>query len=103
MDPFDFHSPTRIVFGPGSLDRLPDLARDLGFHRTLLVADRGLLATGHVDRAARLLEQGGIAVFPFHDFDANPDSAMIEAGWTGRFNPRRFDAAGALEVYQWAF
>jgi alcohol dehydrogenase class IV len=27
-----------------------------------------------------------------------------EAGaqWTGRFNPRTFDRAGALEMYQWA-
>ena len=23
--------------------------------------------------------------------------------WTGRFNPRPFDASGALEVYQWAY
>ncbi|HEX8352233.1 MAG TPA: iron-containing alcohol dehydrogenase, partial [Pyrinomonadaceae bacterium] len=23
--------------------------------------------------------------------------------WTGRFNPRAFDAAGALEVYEWAY
>ena len=25
------------------------------------------------------------------------------AQWTGRFNPRPFDATGALEIYQWAF
>ena len=24
------------------------------------------------------------------------------AQWTGRFNPRSFDAAGALEIFQWA-
>src|SRR5262249_59123613 len=24
------------------------------------------------------------------------------AQWTGRFNPRPFDAAGAMEIYQWA-
>jgi alcohol dehydrogenase class IV len=23
--------------------------------------------------------------------------------WTGRYNPRPFDAAGALEVYEWAY
>ena len=89
MLPFDFHSPTRVVFGPGSLDRLPELARDLGFRRTLLVADRGLLAAGHVTQASRLFEHAGLAVFPFHDFDTNPDSAMIEAG-------RRF--AAPLEI-----
>ena len=33
-----------------------------------------------------------------------PALAAEAAGqWTGRFNPRALDAAGALEVYQWAF
>jgi alcohol dehydrogenase len=33
-----------------------------------------------VDEATQLLNEVGIATFPFHDFDENPDSAMIEAG-----------------------
>ena len=33
-----------------------------------------------------------------------PALALDAAGqWTGRFNPRAFDAAGALEVYEWAY
>jgi alcohol dehydrogenase len=33
-----------------------------------------------------------------------PALAEDAAGqWTGRFNPRAFDAAGALEVYGWAY
>jgi alcohol dehydrogenase len=33
-----------------------------------------------------------------------PALAADAAGqWTGRFNPRAFDAAGALEVYGWAY
>lgn len=33
-----------------------------------------------------------------------PALAADAAGqWTGRFNPRAFDAAGALEVYEWAY
>jgi alcohol dehydrogenase len=77
---FDFSLRTRLVFGPGSLARLGELARELGFRRTLLVADPGLVATGHVARALRLLEDAGLAVAPFHAFDANPDSAMVAAG-----------------------
>lgn len=68
------------MFGPGSLGRLGTLARELGFRRTLLVADPGLCATDHVARAQRVLEEAGIATFPFHAFDANPDSAMVAAG-----------------------
>lgn len=82
MRPFDFHLRTRVVFGNGSLARLGEIAQELGFRRTLLVADRGIGSTGHVDRAAALLRGARIATFVFSDFDANPDTAMVDAGST---------------------
>jgi alcohol dehydrogenase len=78
--PFDFQPRTRIVFGSGALDRLGELAQELGFRRALLVSDRALLATGLVDRAAALLRAAGLDCFGFHDFDSNPDTRMVEAG-----------------------
>lgn len=80
MVPFDFHLPTRCVFGPGSIDKLGHLARGLGFGRTLLVADPGIVQAGHAGEAQKLLESASIEVFPFHEFAQNPDSAMVEAG-----------------------
>jgi alcohol dehydrogenase len=77
---FDFTPRTRLVFGPGSLARLGELARELGFRRPLLVSDPGLVAAGYVDRARGLLEEAGLTVATFHEFDANPDSAMVAAG-----------------------
>ena len=82
MLPFDFQPRTRIVFGGESVTRLGQLARDLGFRRTVLVADRGLIGAGHVATVLTLLERAGVAVTTFHDFDVNPDSAMVEAGRT---------------------
>ena len=80
MEPFDFQSRTRLVFGEGAFERLGALASELGFRRTLLVADRGILACGYVNRATSLLEDSGIAVLAFHDFNSNPNTTMIEAG-----------------------
>jgi alcohol dehydrogenase len=80
MRPFDFHLRTRLVFGEGSLARVGELARELGFTRTLLVADRGVTAAGYVERAATSLAGAGIVPSFFHDFDANPDTHMVEAG-----------------------
>ncbi|MDQ3754804.1 MAG: iron-containing alcohol dehydrogenase [Acidobacteriota bacterium] len=80
MQSFDFQSHTRAIFGEGALERLGALARESGFRRTLFVADHGLVASGHVDEAIKLLRDAGIAVFPFHDFDVNPDTQMIERG-----------------------
>lgn len=70
----------RVVFGEGALDELGSLGRELGFSRALIVADKGIVATGLVDRAAVLLDAFGIVPFFFHKFGANPDSAMVEAG-----------------------
>jgi len=80
MKPFDLHVRTRVVFGDGALERLGDLARELGFSRTLLVSDAGFVATGQVDRAAGLLDVSGITASRFHDFASNPDSEMVAAG-----------------------
>ena len=80
MQSFDYQNRTRVIFGEGSFERLGLLARELEFSRTLLVADRGLVACGYVDQARRLLVKEGIEVFDFHDFDVNPDSEMVEAG-----------------------
>jgi len=77
---FDFQPRTRVVFGQGALARLGHLARDLGFHHTLLVADHGVVAAGYVAEATRVLESCGIEAALFHEFGMNPDSAMVEAG-----------------------
>jgi len=95
MVPFDFQLRTRVVFGIGSLERLGRLARELGFHRTLLVADAGVVQAGHAGEAVRLLETAGIETALFHDFGANPDSAMVETG--RRFaEPLRVDSIVGL-------
>ena len=55
MEPFDVRPHPRIVFGVGSLASLGELAHGLGFRRTLLVADPGLVASGHVAEALAIL------------------------------------------------
>ncbi len=77
---FDFQPRTRVIFGAGVITRLGELARELNFKSTLLVADRGLVASGHVDEALAPLSAAGIEVVRFHDFEANPDSTMLRVG-----------------------
>ncbi len=69
-----------MIFGAGTIGQLGKLAVELGFRRTLLVADHGLVASGHVDEAVTPLEEAGIEVVRFHDFEVNPDTRMVEAG-----------------------
>ena len=80
MTGFDFRPRTRLVFGPGTIERLGALAAELRVTRPLLVADRGLVAAGHVALAQHQLTRAGIEAVPFHGFDVNPDTTMIDAG-----------------------
>lgn len=59
---------------------LGELARELGFMRSLLVSDEGIVRVGLVERAIELLAGAGVAAVPFHDFASNPDTAMVERG-----------------------
>ncbi len=77
---FDFLIPTRLIFGPGSLARLGELAASLGFSRVLLVTDPGMVSLGYAARAERLLRATGIEVVPFHSFGENPDTEAVAAG-----------------------
>ncbi|HEY2961414.1 MAG TPA: iron-containing alcohol dehydrogenase [Pyrinomonadaceae bacterium] len=80
MQSFDFQPRTRVIFGAGAIGELGKLALELGFRRTLLVADHGLVASGHVDEALAPLRAVGVDVVRFHEFEANPDTSMIESG-----------------------
>src|SRR6185503_7338313 len=91
MNTFDFQPRTRVIFGAGAVERLGELARELNFKRTLLVADHGLVASGHVDEAVGPLENAGIDVFRFHDFEVNPDTLMVEDA-TRAVSPLQIDS-----------
>ena len=80
MPPFDFQLRTRVVFGDGAFAQLGELARELSFTRTLVVADPGIVAAGMAAQATALLDAAGIATRLFDAFGANPDTEMVEAG-----------------------
>src|SRR3954449_4789256 len=80
MPSFDFHTPTRVTFGAGTMSRLGELARELGAKRALLVTDPGLEAAGHPQRAQDSLRNAGLEVFVFDDVEENPTSKHVDIG-----------------------
>jgi alcohol dehydrogenase len=70
----------RLESGSGKLDTIGAAARACGMSRALIVADRGIVAAGFVERATLALEASGVTVCGFHDFGPNPDTTMVEAG-----------------------
>ncbi len=77
---FDFQPRTRVIFGHGALDRVGDLAGELGFRRSLVVADPGIVAAGHAARLVSVLDQSRIDIHLTSDVGVNPDSDMVERG-----------------------
>lgn len=77
LTPFDAVPRTRLVFGPGTLGRLGELAVEIGARRVLLVTDRGIVAAGHADRATRLLEQAGLPVVRYDEVRENPTTLDV--------------------------
>ena len=63
MSSVDFKLSTRLVFGPGTLSQVGELARKLHFQRTLLVADQGIGKAGLTERTEQLLTLADIKVF----------------------------------------
>ncbi len=70
--PFDSTPSTRLIFGPGTLDRVGHLAAELGGRRVLVVTDRGIEATGHVDRTVNLLRACRLEVAVYAGVRENP-------------------------------
>ncbi len=68
------------IYGPGCFGQLGTRAREMGFRRTLLASDPGLVEAGFVERASTMLAAAGVTALPFHDFDENPDTAMVGRG-----------------------
>lgn len=75
---FDFQPRTRLIFGADSLDRVGDLARELGGQRVLLVTDRGIVAAGHPARALRALEAAGLHVTTYDAVRENPTTVDVD-------------------------
>jgi alcohol dehydrogenase len=78
--PLDLQTDIRVLFGDGTIEQLGALAKELGFTRTLLVADAGLVKAGHHEHARASLEAAGVQTLDFSDFGPNPDADMLEAG-----------------------
>ncbi|MEZ6137866.1 MAG: iron-containing alcohol dehydrogenase [Pirellulaceae bacterium] len=80
MESIDFQHRTRLIFAPRSIQRLGELAIELGAQRVLLVSDEGVVAAGHFQRGVDALLQQGVDVDVFHGVHENPSTDDVAAG-----------------------
>ncbi|MEX0937062.1 MAG: iron-containing alcohol dehydrogenase [Pirellulales bacterium] len=80
MIPFDFYPRTRIVFGPGKVEMLGELAEELGAARALVVSDPGVVSAGHAQKGIDALTGRGIQSALFDGVEENPTTRNVESG-----------------------
>lgn len=76
----NWNYPTAVRFGPGRIGDLPAACVELGMQRPLLVTDPGLAALPMVADAVQACNDAGLRCGLFHDVQANPVGANVEAG-----------------------
>jgi alcohol dehydrogenase len=74
---FDYQPRTRLIFGPDSMERVGELARDLGGKRALMVTDRGIVAAGHAGRAVGFIAAAGLQVEVYEEVRENPTTTDV--------------------------
>ena len=75
---FDWQPRTRIVFGANTVERVGDLARELGGKKVLLVTDPGVVAAGHAARVLESLATAGISVAVYDRSRENPTTKDVD-------------------------
>jgi alcohol dehydrogenase len=75
---FDHQPRTRIVFGPGCIERVGELTRGLAAKKVLLVTDPGISAAGHAGKVRGALELSGLEVTVFDRARENPTTRCVE-------------------------
>ena len=80
MHSFNFHLPTKIVFGQPALEILPVELSAMKVQSALIVSDQGLADLGLVSQFESILQSRDIRVVPFTSVTSNPTSDEVEIG-----------------------
>jgi alcohol dehydrogenase YqhD (iron-dependent ADH family) len=77
---FDFHNPTHIIFGAGSLSRLGEAAGKYGKKALIVTGGGSVKRSGTFDRAAASLKDAAIAVAECSGIEPNPRITTVRRG-----------------------
>ncbi len=76
---FTFSIPQNVVFGAGSLSKLPEIAAKLKKSKALIISGPHLEKIGLVEKCSDALETAGIESVSFCRTEANPSVETVEA------------------------
>lgn len=74
---FTYQAPTEVIFGPGTIARLPDVAGSLGA-TVLVISDPGVAAAGILERVTARLGDAGRRTEILTEVEPNPSVEIVE-------------------------
>lgn len=77
MDSFSFTIPQNIKFGAGTLDLLPDLAKELGKSKGYIISGPHLNKIGMVAKCRKVLKNAGMESECFTETEGNPSTDTV--------------------------
>ena len=77
MDSFSFAIPQNIKFGAGTLDLLPDLAKELGKSKGYIISGPHLNKIGMVAKCRKALKNAGMESECFTETEGNPSTDTV--------------------------
>jgi len=81
MFEFEYHIPTKIVFGEGTINKLGEITSSFGKKALLVTYDEKLVRSlGLFDRAMDSLKEAKIEVLPFFGVKSNPTVEHVRKG-----------------------
>ncbi|GBG12316.1 NADH-dependent alcohol dehydrogenase [Paenibacillus agaridevorans] len=80
MNSFQFHNPTRIVFGEGETRRVAELTATYGRNVLLVYGGNSIKANGLYDQTIDLLKQADIEVHELAGIEPNPRLSTVQKG-----------------------
>lgn len=80
MENFIYHIPTKIAFGKGQIQRLPEFLAEYGSKVLLLYGGGSIKKNGIYDEAVRLMKESGIIYHELSGVEPNPQIATVEKG-----------------------
>lgn len=83
MKDFSFSIPQNIVFGKGSIAKLPEMAKKLGAKHAYIISGPVLKKLGLVDKCVQYMKEAGYEADIFTETEANPSVETVEKAAAG--------------------
>ncbi len=78
MEYYSFNASTRLIFGIGSITKLPSVIEEYDSKKVLIITDKGVVNAGILDKVKSILDKIPIEYDVFDEVESDPSTFIIE-------------------------